>query len=135
MANLRDILSDENHQLNEEELMNYIHDNLSEEDKHAVEKKISASGFVIDAVEGLKAFENKQQLNDYVKQLNKNLEKQLTTKKLHNEKRKIKELPIMLVSALIILILCVVCYIAIHLYHRSSSILPLQNKHQQSLQQ
>jgi ABC-type bacteriocin/lantibiotic exporter with double-glycine peptidase domain len=119
MADLRDILFDDEEQLNEDELRNYLDDNLPENAKRAFEKKMENSGFVYDAVDGLKAFKNKEDLNTYVKQLNKNLEKQLATKKKEKEKRKIKEFPWIFTAVLIILLLCVMGYIAIHFYGHS----------------
>src|SRR5947208_11555753 len=90
MADLKDILFDDDEQLNEDELMKYLDNNLSEEEKLEFEKKIAASSFENDAVDGLKSFKNKQSLNDYVNQINKNLEKQLQLKKQKKEKRKLK---------------------------------------------
>ncbi len=116
MTDLKDILFDNEEQLNEEELKNYVEDNLPENDKRAFEKKMENSGFVNDAVDGLKAFKNNQNLVGYVNQLNKNLEKHLLSKKQGKEKRKIKNLSWILLSALIILLICIIGYISIHFY-------------------
>ncbi len=119
MAELRNILEDNEEHLNEDELMRYLEGLLSEEDKHAFEKKIESSGFVNDAIDGLKTIGNKQNINDYVHQLNKNLEKQLALKKQHKEKRTIKYLPWVILAALIILIICIIGYVVIHFYKNS----------------
>lgn len=116
MADIRDILSDNEEQLNEDELMKYLEDNLSEDDKQAFEKKMQASGFVSDAVDGLKVVKNKQHINDYAHQLNNNLEKQLAAKKQRKEKRTIKYIPYIVLTVLIILLICIIGYFAIHLY-------------------
>ena len=116
MADLRDILSDNDEQLNEDELMNYLDDNLSAEDKHAFEQKISDSQFVNDAIEGLKKFKNKQQLKDTLSHLNKLLEKQTASKKQRDQKRSIKEMPMVLLTALLILLICIIGYFVIHLF-------------------
>ncbi len=104
MADLSDILQDNEEHLNEDELMSYLQGSLSEDDKHAFEKKIETSGFVNDAIDGLKTIRNKQNINDYVHQLNKNLEKQLALKKQRKEKRRIKYLSWAILTALVILI-------------------------------
>jgi ABC-type bacteriocin/lantibiotic exporter with double-glycine peptidase domain len=124
MADLRDILSDNDEHLNEDavnedDLLRYLEGSLSEEDKQAFESKIKASGFVNDAVDGLKTVKNKNNINDYVHQLNKNLEKQLALKKHHKEKRTIKYLPWVILAALVILIVCVIAYVVIHYYRNS----------------
>lgn len=118
MADLRDILSENEEQLNEDELMSYLDDNLSQEDKHAFEQKMADSSFVNDAIEGLRKFRNKQQLQESVNQLNKLLEKQTTSKTKRNEKRIFKELPLLLLTALIILVVCIIGYFVIHLFSK-----------------
>jgi hypothetical protein len=120
MADLRDILSDDEEQLNEDELMKYLDNNLSEEEKLEFEKKVTGSRFDNDAVDGLKSFKNKQSLNDYVNQINKNLEKQLQLKKQKNEKRKIKGFTWIILTAILILFICVISYFVIHLYNQSA---------------
>lgn len=131
MADLRSILSDNEDHLNEDELMKYLDGNLSEADKHAFEEKMQSSGFVNDAVDGLKAVKNKQHLYDYVQQLNKNLEKQLAAKKQRKEKRTIKHIAAVILTALIILLICIIGYVAIHLYHKNSGTQPLRDNKQQ----
>ncbi len=119
MADLRDILSDNEDHLNEGEVMRYLEGTLSEEDKYAFEKKMEISGFVNDAIDGLKTIKNKQHINDYVHQLNKNLEKQLALKKQRKEKRVIKYIPYIILTALVILIICIIGYVVIHFYRNS----------------
>jgi hypothetical protein len=120
MADLRDILSDDEEQLNEDELRKYLDNNLSEEEKHEFEKKVAASSFDNDAVDGLKSFKNKQRLNDYVNQINKNLEKQLQEKKQKKEKRKIKDFSWIILTVILILFICIIGYFVIHLYSQSA---------------
>ncbi len=119
MADLRDILEDNEEHLNDDELIRYLEGSLSEDDKHAFEKKIETSGFVNDAIDGLKTIRNKQNINDYVHQLNKNLEKQLALKKQRKEKRRIKYLSWAILTALVILIICIIGYVVIHFYKNS----------------
>jgi hypothetical protein len=120
MADLRDILSDDE-QLNEDDLMKYLDDNLSEEKKLEFEKKVAASNFDNDAVDGLKSFKNKQSLNDYVNQINRNLDKQLQLKKQKKEKRKIKDFSWIILTVILILFICIIGYFVIHLYNKSAN--------------
>jgi hypothetical protein len=129
MADLRDILSDDEEQLNEDELMKYLDNNLSDEEKHEFEKKLAGSSFANDAVDGLKSFKNKQSLNDYVNQINKNLDKQLQLKKQQKEKRKIKELGWIILAVILILFICLISYFVIHLYNQ-----PANSSHKNSSQ-
>jgi len=124
MADLRDILSDDEEQLNNDELMKYLDDNLSDEQKREFEKKIETSDFVNDAMEGLKSFKNKQNLDNYVNQINKNLDKQLQLKKQRNEKRKIKHISWIVLSIVLILFICIIGYFLIHLFNLSSHTFP-----------
>ncbi len=122
MAELDDIFSNGDEKLSDEALLQYLAGNTSDEEKHAVEKKLNVSSFESEAVEGLEQFKHKESLNDYVQQLNKNLHQQLTQKKQRKEKRKIKEMPLAVITVVIILILCVLGYIAIALFQRSKQV-------------
>lgn len=117
MTNLTNILPDEpgNDDLNEDELLQYLEGKLSPEEQHAFEKKMADSAFVNDAVEGLSAFSSKDHLNEYVQQLNKNLQQQLQAKKQKKEKRKIKDINWQVVYVVIILLLCLLGYTVIRL--------------------
>ncbi|MDB5191653.1 MAG: hypothetical protein JWQ96_1216 [Segetibacter sp.] len=118
MADVTDILRDDEEKLSDEELLRYLHEELSEEEKHEIEKKMSADPFKSDAAEGLSSINKKENLHEYVHQLNKNLHQQLAGKKQRNGKRKIKELPLLILAILLILFICVACYFVIHLHNK-----------------
>jgi hypothetical protein len=59
-------------------------------------------------VEGLQTFSSDAKLNDYVAQLNKKLHQQLEAPKERKEKRKIRDLPWVILAVIIILLLCIV---------------------------
>lgn len=119
MADLNDILFDNNEQPKDDDLINYIKDNLSEEEKYELEKKTIDSGFVNDALEGLQKFNEKKDLDHYVQQLNKNLEKQLTEKKQRRQKRVLKENPWTIITLILLLTICIIGYYLIHLYFKN----------------
>lgn len=121
MADWKDILSDKEEDASEQELINYLQGNLSDEEKYAFEKKTADSEFLNDAVEGLSNFKSKQQLNEYVSQLNKNLYKQLDQRKKRKEKRKLKDNPWIIISVIIILVLAIIAFVAIKMHRDSAS--------------
>lgn len=122
MADWKDILSDDDEHPNEEELINYVGDHLSEEEKYALEKKIIDSSFTSDAVEGLQTFDKKSNLYDYVQQLNKNLNHQLSSKKERKEKRRLKDNPWVTITIIVLLAICILGYYLIHLHTKNKQI-------------
>jgi ABC-type bacteriocin/lantibiotic exporter with double-glycine peptidase domain len=110
---LLDILSNSNDKINNQKLIDYLNDNLSDKEKHEVEKWMSDNDMVNDAVEGLEHVKNKKNLQAYVDQLNKNLQNQLAQKKQHQQKRKLKEYPWIYFAIVLVLLLCIIGYIII----------------------
>lgn len=99
--------------LNEDQLKKYLSGEISDEELHAVEKQMADSNFVNDAVEGLQAFGPSTKLDDYVSQLNKNLSRQLESKKQHKEKRKIRDMQWIIIAVITILLLCVLAFVVV----------------------
>jgi anti-sigma factor RsiW len=110
---LLDILSNSNDKINNQKLIDYLNDNLSDKEKHEVEKWMSDNDMVNDAVEGLQHVKNKKNLQAYVEQLNKNLQNQLEQKKQQQKKRKLREYPWIYFAIILILLLCIVGYVII----------------------
>jgi hypothetical protein len=78
------------------------------------------SVFVNDALEGLQRFNDKEKLDQYVNDLNKNLHQQLAARKQRKQKRKFKDDPWLLLTIIIILALCILGYIVIHLHNKAA---------------
>ncbi len=114
MADLINILHN-NDELNNEQLMNYLQGNLSDKERHAIEAQMVEDDFANDAIEGLETLANKAQLPDYVEQLNRQLQKNVATKKQRKAKRKLKENPWIVIAVGIILVICVLGYYVLHL--------------------
>lgn len=91
-------------------ILNYVNDSLSEEQRHALEMEMLENEFMNDAVEGLQQFNDKQSLPDVVKNLNHQLIKQTTKYKVRKHKRKIPEQTLLIISIIIILMLCILGY-------------------------
>ena len=116
MDDLSNILQNDD-EVNEAALRKYLSGNLDDEELHAVEKQMAGSSFIDDAVEGLQSFSSQKKLDEYVSQLNKNLNQQLDIKKQRKEKRKITEMPWIIVAVITILLLCVLAFVVIKMQH------------------
>jgi hypothetical protein len=117
MADIDNILHNED-DLNEKLLIKYLEGNLSEEERFTVESQMADSAFVNDAVEGLESFSNKENIQEYVTELNRNLQKHTHNKKRKKEKRKLPAMDWILTSLVIILLLCVLGYLVIKMIHK-----------------
>ena len=111
--NYKDILSNLSNDVDQETLLLYLQDKLSEEKKHEVEKKLSQHEFDDDALEGLQEIKDKQQIQYMVEMLNRDLKKKTAKKKLRKEKMKIKDQPWLYISILILIILIALSYMVI----------------------
>ena len=112
--NLKDILSHLSTEVDQETLLKYLQDQLTEEQKNEVEKKMLARDFTNDALEGLQEIKNKEKISFLVDQLNRDLHNKLEKKKRRREKLRIKDQPWLLIALIILLLLIVLSYIVIH---------------------
>lgn len=116
MTDLNNILNN-GEPLSDEDLMRYLQGNLTDEERFAVEKQMADSAFINEAVEGLQHFDDPAQVQDYVHQLNSQLQKH-TAKKVHRKaKRKMRDDNWLVFAILAILSLCVAGYLLIHFIH------------------
>ena len=111
--NLKDILSHLSGEVDQETLLLYLQGKLSETQKHEVEKKLMQDEFNEDALEGLQAFKDKEQLQYMVEMLNRDLKKKTARKKKRREKMRYKDQPWLYISLLILILLIVLCYIVV----------------------
>jgi hypothetical protein len=120
VSDLNDILNEED-DLKNDDLLRYVQGDLSRDDQHKVEKQIAGSDFVSDAVEGLQGIRNKKSIEDYVDELNRQLHKQVETKKKRKEKRRLKEYPWIAIAVVIVIGLCLLAYVVIRYYQKNKS--------------
>ena len=111
--NYKDILSHLSTEIDQETLLLYLQNKLSEEKKHEIEKKLLENDFAGDAMEGLQAMKDKQQISYMVERLNRDLKNKLKKKKQHREKMRIKDQPWLYISLLILILLIVLAYVVI----------------------
>ncbi|MFN8243597.1 MAG: hypothetical protein U0X40_06035 [Ferruginibacter sp.] len=110
---LNNILSNDGKEIGPDKLLGYLNNELSAGDAHEVEKHMADDPFVNDAVEGLEAFGNKNELQTYVQQLNRDLQQQLDKKKKRREKRRLKEQPWIYFAIILVLLLIIIAYLVI----------------------
>ena len=115
---LKDILSNSNKDIDNQQLMDYLANSLSQTETHDLEKQMADDAFMNDAVEGLQQFKKKD-LDSYVIQLQDDLRKKLDKKKQRKEKRKLKGQSWIYISTAIILVLVILAYFIITRFKRS----------------
>jgi len=69
-----------------------------------------------DAVEGLQNM-RASQLDEYVKDLNKNLHKQLLERKEHKQDKSVKGMSLILFAVVLILLLCILGYVVLNMHY------------------
>lgn len=106
-------IPNQNKDIEQEKLLDYLNRNMSDEAQHEFEKKMSDDEFMFDAVEGLEEVKDKKQLELLVHQLNNELKKQVDKKKQRKEKRRIKEQPWVYFTIVLLLLLIIVAYLVI----------------------
>ncbi len=113
MADVNDILPGGNGELSDEQLMNFLKGKLSADDLEKITKQMEDDAFVKDAIDGLQQFSSDKKLDNYVRTLNQNLQKQLTLKKQRKEKRKLSNTSWVIIVTTIFLLLCILAYVVI----------------------
>lgn len=112
-GNLKDILSRLSTEVDQETLLKYLEGRLSDEQKHEIEKKMLASEFNDDAMEGLQQIRDKKDISSLVEQLNRDLHKKLEKKNKRRAKLRFKDQPWLYIAVAIILLLIIISYIVI----------------------
>src|SRR5665647_3094858 len=105
--NLKDILSNSNKDIDNQQLMDYLSHHISQTDSDNLEKSMANDAFMNDAVEGLQQFKPTKDLQLYVEQLNSGLQKQITKNKKRKEKRRFKDQPFTYFTIIFILLLLI----------------------------
>ena len=119
MPDLKDILNEEENPKNDN-LLKYIQGDLSKDELYEVEKQIASSDFTSDAMDGLQQIRNKRSIDDYVDELNRQLQKQVSVKKQRKEKRKLKDNQWIVIAVVVVLGLCVLGYAVIRYYEKNT---------------
>jgi anti-sigma factor RsiW len=107
---LLNILSNSNKDIDNQMLMDYLSGKLSPEKSHEVEKMMADNDLFNDALEGLQQIRDKKDIQTYVEQLNRDLQKNLRKKRQRREKRKLKEGIWGYTAVIVIIMLCIAGY-------------------------
>ena len=110
---LKDILSHLSTEIDQETLLLYLQDKLSDEKKHEVEALLADNDFASDALDGLQEFGDKKQIAYMVEMLNRDLKKKVEKKRVRREKMKLPDQTWLYISVLIFLLLVVLCFMVI----------------------
>lgn len=110
------ILSNSNKDIDNQKLMDYLSDKLSAEEKHEFEETLIDSKLASDAVDGLHQFKNKKDPLLFAEELNRNLQKQLQKKKSAKEKRRIKDLPLLYFTIILLILLILIAFFVVWKY-------------------
>ena len=110
---LLNILSNSNKEIDNQKLMDYLSNQLSDKEKHEFEKELVDSEMLSDAVEGLENFSNKNDVSLFADQLNKNLQKQLKKKKQRKGRRVLTNMQWVYFTIALILLIIILSYFVI----------------------
>lgn len=113
---LKDILSNSNKDIDNQQLMDYLSNQLSKTQQHDVEKAMNDDVFMNDAVEGLQEMKGNKHIDTYVEQLNYELNRQIAKNKKRKEKRRLKDSPYTYAVIVILLVLIVICFVMVKKY-------------------
>jgi hypothetical protein len=115
MTNWKDIFKKET-DLSNEELLKYLDNDISEDEMNAIEKKMVASDFENDALDGLAQFKAKENIISITNTLNKQLKNHISRSSKRKKKRKIHDQQWLIVAILAVLLLSVAGFLLIHYY-------------------
>lgn len=100
--------------LSDDELINYLKNEVNADEMHDLEQRIAASDFNMDALEGLSAFKDKSQIANTTQLLNQQLKKQISKNKSKRRKRNIEGQQWIILVTMAILLLSIFGYLLIH---------------------
>lgn len=110
---LLNILSQGNKDIDNQKLIDYLAGKLSGKEKYEFEKNLLDSDLARDAVEGLNKFQNKKNPVLIAEQINRHLHNQLAHKKSVKEKRRIKDLPWLYFTIILLIIIILIAFFVV----------------------
>ena len=118
---LKDILSNSNKDIDNQQLLAYLSDQLSKSNKHEVEKTMADDDFMNDAIEGLQQIDRKKNIAIHLEELQASLQKQLA-KNAKRKKRRWQDNPQAYLITVILIVLLLICFVVIkkHLDNRTT---------------
>ena len=119
--NLKDILSNSNKDIDNQQLLAYLSDQLSKSNMHEVEKTMADDAFMNDAIEGLQQIDSKKNIPIHLEELQASLQKHLA-KSAKRKKRRWQDNPQVYLLTIILIVLILICFVVIkkHLDNRTN---------------
>jgi hypothetical protein len=99
-----------NVQQQEEQLLAYVNNTMSQEERYAFEKTMNDNEFLSDATEGLSNLNSPKSLDEYVTKLNNQLHTLTQSSKKKREKRKLQVQDWIILAVVLIIALCTLAY-------------------------
>ena len=112
MADLKEILNDDERILNEDDLLQYINANTLPEEKRQMET-IASDSFDSDALEGLLQLPHPEKVPSQVAFLKRQLHKQLRTRKKVDSKSPGGDAHFIILATIILLLTCILVFLVI----------------------
>ena len=112
---LKDILSNSNKDIDNQQLLAYLSDQLSKSNMHEVEKTMADDAFMNDAIEGLQQIDSKKNIPIHLEELQAGLQKQLA-KNAKRKKRRWQDNPQVYLITIVLIVLLLICFVVIKKY-------------------
>ena len=103
----------------ENELIQYLKENLSPEEMHEIEMQMADSAFVNDAIEGLQAFQDKENIAKITQEINIELIKKTSKKKKRMGLKSYQQQDWIQLIAIIIILICLLSYFMVQLFQKN----------------
>lgn len=103
-----------NAQQQDEQLLAYLNNEMSQEDRYAFEKSMQDNSFLSDATEGLCHLNSTKKLDTYVLELNNQLHQITQSTKNKRKKRKLELQDWIILAVVLIISLCTLAYYVLH---------------------
>ncbi len=103
----------------EDELIQYLQENLSPEEMHEIEMQMADSAFVNDAIEGLQAFQDKENIAKITQEINTELIKKTSKKKKRKGLKSYQQQDWIQLIAIIITLICLLSYFMVQLFQKN----------------
>lgn len=103
----------------EDELIQYLQENLSPEEIHEIEMQMADSTFINDAIEGLQAFQDKKNITKLTQELNRELLKKTSKKKKRKGLKSYQQQDWIQLIIIIVILLCLLSYFMVQLYEKN----------------
>ena len=96
-----------------DKLLNYVNNEMSDAHQHEFEKELMEDPFLDDAAEGLSEIKKKEELQEIVLNLNRDLKQKLEQRKSIKEKKRYKNPPFLISTIIFVLIVVILTVIVI----------------------